>query len=363
MPYRVKRSEELTDGVRRVAGEQLDRALGSLDTLGDVDGDRVVEAVHDVRKRCKKVRGLVRLVRPGLGDHYRSANDGCRDAARLLGPFRDAHAMLESFDALVAARADLVPGDGVGAVRAGFVARAEAATREAAEASEEVAEAALLLHRVRESVDDWEVDGGFDAVEGGVAKTYRRAQEALTAAEEERTAEAFHEWRKRMKYLWYHTRLLSRSAPGILGPLVDEFDDVSDALGDDHDLAVITEVLDAGIEEFGGPTQVGAVLDMARSASAELRERARRRGARLLVEEPEAFTARLRGYWGLWHDLGGDRDAGDLDDLADRADHDDRLADLTVIELRALARDAGVSGRSSMDRAELVAAMRAAGSG
>ena len=47
--------------------------------------------VHDVRKRCKKVRGLLRLVRPGLGPDYRRANADVRDAARELSSLRDAH--------------------------------------------------------------------------------------------------------------------------------------------------------------------------------------------------------------------------------------------------------------------------------
>ena len=50
-----------------------------------------------------------------------------------------------------------------------------------------------------------------------------------------------HEWRKRTKDAGYHVRLLRDAAPSILEPLEDRFHDLSDALGDAHDLVVICE--------------------------------------------------------------------------------------------------------------------------
>ena len=54
-----------------------------------------------------------------------------------------------------------------------------------------------------------------------------------------------HEWRKRTKDAGYHVRLLRDAAPSILEPLEDRFHDLSDALGDAHDLVVICERLRA----------------------------------------------------------------------------------------------------------------------
>ena len=82
MSYTLVTGETLTEAARRVAGEQLDDAI---DDLSDAVDDDPTEAIHDARKRCKKVRGLVRAVRPALGeDVYRVANDTARDAAREL---------------------------------------------------------------------------------------------------------------------------------------------------------------------------------------------------------------------------------------------------------------------------------------
>ena len=58
MSYSIQPGERLIDGLRRIAVEQLDRAIDEVD---DATIDRNV-VVHQVRKRCKKIRAMLRLV-------------------------------------------------------------------------------------------------------------------------------------------------------------------------------------------------------------------------------------------------------------------------------------------------------------
>ena len=63
MLYSFQKSDpSLSAGVRRIARGQVEEAIAELDDPALEAGD----AIHQVRKRCKKLRGLVRLVRPGL---------------------------------------------------------------------------------------------------------------------------------------------------------------------------------------------------------------------------------------------------------------------------------------------------------
>ncbi len=59
--------------------------------------------VHAFRKRCKKIRALLRLVRPSLGSRFRVENDRYRDMARRVAAVRDADVMVETFDNLLTA--------------------------------------------------------------------------------------------------------------------------------------------------------------------------------------------------------------------------------------------------------------------
>ena len=59
MSYRLGAEESLAAGLRRSASEQLDLALAG---LADARLDRY-EAIHEARKCCKRLRGLLRLAR------------------------------------------------------------------------------------------------------------------------------------------------------------------------------------------------------------------------------------------------------------------------------------------------------------
>lgn len=64
------------------------------------------DVAHDVRKRCKTVRALLRLIRDEVGkDVYRRENRALRDAARALSPVRDAAVLIQVHDDVVRAGA------------------------------------------------------------------------------------------------------------------------------------------------------------------------------------------------------------------------------------------------------------------
>lgn len=62
--FHLTAGEPVADGVREIADDQLGTALAEID-----DNEDRHDAVHEVRKRCKKVRGLMRLVRDDPSSH------------------------------------------------------------------------------------------------------------------------------------------------------------------------------------------------------------------------------------------------------------------------------------------------------
>ena len=96
MGYRLRTGESAQNGIRRVISEEIERSLGE---VADADLDRA-HTIHQVRKRCKKIRATLRLVRGALGNTYSSENAWYRDAARRMSELRDAQAMMETYDAL-----------------------------------------------------------------------------------------------------------------------------------------------------------------------------------------------------------------------------------------------------------------------
>src|SRR5919109_412156 len=192
--YRFREGEAVPDGLRRIARGRIDHAL---DELRGKTKSSPEEAVHEARKNMKKLRALLRLTRNELGDEvYRRENECFRDAGRQLSGVRDADVML------------------------GTLERPEVSVPPLREALEEVAAA---REDARDRVDDWPLEhDGFEALEGGLRRIYRRGRRALRAVEDEPTTEILHEWRKREKDLWYHLTLLHDSWPPLLKVAADE---------------------------------------------------------------------------------------------------------------------------------------------
>ncbi len=351
------RDEPVGDGTRRIALHLLDAALARLAVTEAATTADLEAAVHDVRKRCKEVRAVLRLVRPALGDdRYRNQNVCVRDAARLLSPLRDAHALLATFDALLAADAHRAPAP-LGAVRAELRRRAMAATASVRVDDPRLSGARDLLGHARQDIAAWSIPDDRVVLLDGLARVHGQGMDALAAARQDGGAHDFHDWRKRVKYLWYHLQVLDRVAPDLLGPLADTLKALSDALGDAHDLVVLVDEVGAAPTSFGGETSLASLRVVADRRRRDLERRAVNVGARLFAEPTDAFVARLEAYWAAADEVGAPLAVGGIDDVAQVGDD---LAGASTAELATRARRLEIAGRSTMSRQELVAAVRAA---
>jgi CHAD domain-containing protein len=303
MNYTLSADETVSVGVRRVIAETVTDALNHLD--GDMDQH---ETVHEVRKRCKETRATLRLVR-GVLPTYSEENGHYRDTARLLSDVRDAEALVETFDDHVrptALDAGVVDEDRLEEVRAKLVDRRDrtAAEQHLDERFEEVRQR-LLEGRAR-------VDGlpvateGFDAVSAGLRKSYRRGRDRMAEAYEDPTTEAFHEWRKRLKYHRYHTSLLRFCWPGPMEARRAELKRLSDLTGDEHDLGVFLATMwDEQLFDERTRTRLDRAVTTRR---AELRRESRPLGERVFAEAPDDHVDRMRAYWVATREYDADGD-------------------------------------------------------
>ena len=304
MGYALRPDRRLQREVRRVANERLGGAIDQLDrVIGDAADPVGLEVVvHDVRKRCKASRGLARLVEPALGDGFRTFDRMVRDAANELSALRDAHAVLGTLDTLLALR----PDDTVlQEMRRRHAAASVDASHRAHDTGDVRMTTALAkLTEARTMSQRWKLPQGADTLESGIAATYGQGRSALRRVRADPTDHRLHDWRKAVKYLWYQMQLVHDAAPSVLGPLVDELDDLAEALGDDHDLTVLVELLEADSDSIHTASEVGHVCALARQRQAVLRDRSIRSGATIYAEPRRAFAHRIGRYWHLAVDRG-----------------------------------------------------------
>ena len=294
MGYRFEPGASLDAEFRRIAGEQIGKAEKA---LGPEAGDRHV-AVHEARKRCKKLRGLLRLVRDARPGFYARENARFRDLARSMSGVRDRAALIEAIDALEEHFGGEADDKAFGALRKPLQERLKRA--EEADVGPAIEAALQSFGEARHRLDGFVI--GRKAKESdpaiilseGYGRTYRRAVKAMARADTTRGAGDFHELRKRMKYHAMHLQLLGPVWPEALAPFEAVAKTVAENLGRDHDFAVLrTEVAEAP-DAFGSRTQVSAMLGLIDRRQTELREASLAAVRRLLAEEPDAAAARIR---------------------------------------------------------------------
>jgi CHAD domain-containing protein len=292
MAFRFKLSEPFDNGFKRIATEQIDRALAQLND----NEDRVV-AVHECRKALKRIRALLRLVRPALGDStFRSENAQMRDIAGGLSGARDRHVLLETLAKLEAASE---------AAGTPFAAAIRTAIMEIANGGDapkgDVAamkHAASLLTDAKKRIAGLRLTGdGFAAVGPGLQASYRKARRAFREAYRDPHDDAFHEWRKGTQQHWRHMALLARAWPECLGARSTEARALSQLLGDDHDLALLIAFLNSDAADAIADAHVLTAKQAALRRQDELRTIARPLGQRLFAEGPKTLHRRIAVYW------------------------------------------------------------------
>ena len=101
--------------------------------------------------------------------------------------------------------------------------------------------------------------------------------------------EALHAWRKRVKDLWYHCRLLAPTCGPMVRGHAKDLDRLAKLLGDDHDLAVLEQELTR--PDISIAADVDAVVQLIDYRRTELQSEATGIGERVYAESPKAFRA------------------------------------------------------------------------
>jgi CHAD domain-containing protein len=299
MSYRFEQEEAIADGIKRIALEKIDEALSELTSPSD-DAD---EATHEARKCFKKVRAVLRLVRDTVGNQvYRAENLCYRDAGRQLSAVRDSAVMIETLDALAEHIDEQRDKDAFGHIREKLVESHDAVRQRIVAEENAMDHVATVIQDARSRVTDWPVeDNGFAVLRGGLERVYKRGRKALGDARAEPTIKSLHELRKRAKRLWYHMRILGPSWPELLGELADQIHTVSDELGNDHDLALLSRfVQDRKGEMLSDQTEAAGLLAVIAEWRNELQAGIWSTAERVYVEKPKDFVKRIAGYWRVW---------------------------------------------------------------
>ena len=292
MAFRLKKGAPVATEVRRIVLRQLEVAISELHTVGDPQSD---EAVHDARRRVKKIRAIIRLVRPVLDKAYRSVDDDLRTVARMLAPVADGRGIIETLDELARRYGKALPPRTIEAARKGVIRHGARADREATERGIlEVAAGTLRSERKR--IKHWHMSAqGFRAIGPGLEESYRRARRMMIVAWSKPKPSHFHTWRRYVKDHWFHVRLLEGRCGYHLVGYERRIEALDGVLGEYHNVILLRDVL---VTDVGLPREETArCLRVVARYQRLLRRHAELLGVRIYTERPRRFVRRIRHLW------------------------------------------------------------------
>ncbi|MCE0484061.1 MAG: CHAD domain-containing protein [Methylacidiphilales bacterium] len=289
--FHIDLEEPLEVALRRLLLGQADKICHDLQQR-----DRI-EAIHNARKCCKRIRALLRLLKPAMPDFCRRENKDYRDLARPLSSLRDRDARKECFNKLVELDPagprhyrpvrSLLERDRRGWNRRGRsqqISRGEKSARTARQRLE-----ALPLPSGR----------GFKLIREGLQRSYRQGRKAMKQAYRLDEDSAFHKWRKRAKDMNYQVQILIPLWPRVLKHLYKELNKLGDCLGDEHDLVMLRKAIMRGPNEKVPQELLRSFLGLVEQRIRELKIKARKTGHRIYAESTGAFIKRMKTYWNV----------------------------------------------------------------
>ena len=292
MSYRLQKEESFQQNIQRITSEEIEKCLASLKNL------EIHEAVHDIRKRLKKIRALARLVRKDLGEpKYKSINIYFRDLGRELSPLRDLTSHMETLRMLEERYGDHIYVNFFKTIISEL--QAERHMFEEKLREKEFFKSSLhdKLEKAKTDLVEWPLSSNEIAIiVPGIKKVYKRGNNALKDSYKNGDMAVFHEWRKRAKYLWYHLRLLRELWPGLFKKWQSEAHKLANLLGDDHDLMILNEKLKTSPKLCKTEEQREMLQALIMEMSSNLRSQAHELGALMYAEKVPQFKKRIERY-------------------------------------------------------------------
>lgn len=268
MAYSIRRKLPPDAEVRRVLLEQNRRALTLLRGWQDNPRDNV----HQARQAFKRIRAVLRLIKPCSRYVYRVENACFRDLGRDLAYARDTEAVIEALGLLETRISGPLAQESLHMLQVGLEQRA---TRERDcgihDLSGRVRSACEALAQAEKRLRDLPI-GNLRRRDfrRAVAHTLARCVAAFERAQHSESPEDFHAWRKQMKYAYNQTRLMQQIMPRWANANGTDFGTLAGVLGHYHDLVMLEALLRNQADELNVDVHLRSMQKAVRNAKSEL---------------------------------------------------------------------------------------------
>lgn len=285
-PGRLDPALEPADAWRQAVAGECDTAVA---WLAGRDEASSVRAVHQARRACKRLRALLRIAEPALGETAVEARRWVAVSARQLAPARDATVRAATLAAVLAEYREVLGEEACAALEATY----------AIEAPHEVPpqardDASATLEALADLLDDSALRqlSRRSLLRGG-RLAYRRARRRWRAVRKAPSPEGWHELRSAVQVHLNQLKALRECTGGRLRARERKLARLASLLGEAHDLWMLHASLAEAPQGSLGTLLRPVLADREHALYAAAADLA----AELFSRRPKAFEARLEQAW------------------------------------------------------------------
>jgi CHAD domain-containing protein len=233
----LKNKESVDKDIKRILNDQIGIAKSYMENESDNNFD---ESIHEARKCIKRIRAVIRLIRDDIGrQNYRKENFFFRDINRNMSELRSINVNIET---LVKLNSDRFAG--YKALIDHFIELKEKIVYKLCLEDDRLGKVVKMLQEGKKRTG-WILikNKDFEILFLGLIRVFNQCQRFMILAKNEPSDVNLHEWRKKVKYLYYQLQVLEPVLPEELVTYMPKLDKLADYLGEDHDLAELADSL------------------------------------------------------------------------------------------------------------------------
>jgi CHAD domain-containing protein len=295
MPFRLRSTETVADGLRRLAREELK----SISTLLDRAARPQDEAIHEIRKSVKKTRAILRVVRADKGSGLAKSAKRLHAINSRLSPLRDADVMLETLDTLRTRDRRTLNGSCFARLHRQLSAHRRTVMK-AARRQASSQDLRRSVRKVRQTARHWKfTHRQFGSLAAALRLSHDAGRRALARARKRQQAADFHEWRKHIKALWYELRLVVGAGARIRRD-VKTLHLAEVWLGTEHDIVVLCDELSKDVGEGDSRIDLDRIRLVGDRYRLELRTKAAASTRRIYARASRDYVKSVKREWERW---------------------------------------------------------------
>jgi CHAD domain-containing protein len=252
------------------------------------------EDIHAIRVIIKRLRALLRLIRPVLNRTvFDRENSRLRAAAYRLSFERDADVARQTLAMLPCSKGHQA--EAAKMLRSQMNGDSQPENIQARNYVEmDLARTSRSLHGMRISRTGW------DAIEPGLTAVYRKCRKRMQRALRRGEDDAFHKWRIAVKHLYYQLQMLRPVWPKRLDKMIARLSQLQEKIGTDHDLVILKRSLVSSPHAAGDGEGVDKVVQSVVDEIAKLRELTKPLGKSIFHQTPRRFVRKMKRRWIQW---------------------------------------------------------------